>query len=155
MATVTKAYTVKKVSKAGKPMTVHYVKLDDGREVNIGFKKLFEEGDTFTGGVELKYGELQHVPGGSDGPGKPAPSAAPAAFPVDLRSKDNSICRQSALKAAVDTVSNYYTSVSSATPPAKLDEYAEEVLTIAYKYADFSTGNRERKMCMASAELPD
>ncbi|RMG76685.1 MAG: hypothetical protein D6711_03355 [Chloroflexi bacterium] len=84
---------------------------------------------------------------------KAAQQKAPQ-FPVDLQSKDMSICRQSALKAAVDTISNM-----PLTFPKKSEDildFAEEVIIpLAYKYAEFSTGHREMRMAKQQSNAVD
>ena len=143
----------------GKPFTVHSVSLDTGETLEVGFKQPYVVGQRVVGTAEMKYGKLALVSSGGGsvpmaaGGGSPPTASAPAAFPTPLNSKEMSICRQSALKAAVDV----FNVVGGATTrnlfdDKVLDEVAEQVIKLAYKFTDFSTGHREVKMVKDSVD---
>jgi hypothetical protein len=78
---------------------------------------------------------------------KSAPKASPAAsygkvFPLPKTHGDTAIIRQNALTNAVATVADFI-----ATQPTEkwpdLDTWTDMVITTAYKYAEFSSGQRE------------
>jgi hypothetical protein len=87
--------------------------------------------------------------GGTVNASQPAAKAAPAAsygkvFPLPKTHGDTAIIRQNALTNAVATVADFI-----ATQPTEkwpdLDTWTDMVITTAYKYAEFSSGQREVK----------
>jgi|CXWL01.1.fsa_nt_gi hypothetical protein len=130
--------------KTGKPFKVHSVTLDNGQQFEVGFQQPFLVGQNINVEVETKYGKQAMVgQGGSGGAASSPPSVSSGAlaFPIPLTSKEQSICRQSALKAAVDI----YQCIGI-EPSSNMDALAEDIISLAYKFTDFSTGNRETKM---------
>ena len=148
--------SVKSVSKAGRPYTKWYLHID-GEKVGAGLSRPtgFSEGDNVTVEVETKYGELQLVASASPTTGRtPNPksrrangsAAGPsAAFPVAKDSNGMSICRQSALKAAVEVV-DMYVRLNDEAVGMTIDDLKEMVIDTAYEFTDFSTGEREVKL---------
>lgn len=155
MYTVIGNSTVRKNNpNTGKTMTIHYVEAQDDTgnvvRVNVGFKPM-PVGTTFPAVVE-KYGELQVSNNGGPAPKSNAvTTTAPTkdykrgVFPIPKDSGEFSIIRQSALKAAIDTLNSIVS--PDLNTPEDVDAYVEDyVLPLAYKYADFSSGHREEKM---------
>jgi hypothetical protein len=137
------------MSKAGKPFTVHSVTLDNGQQFEVGFKQPFSVGQDVNVEAEMKYGKLTMTgPGGSSPQSNSTQSGGSSsgalAFPIPLTSKEQSICRQSALKAAIDVVNGM--GARKISLPEAPDLLAEFIIEMAYKFTDFSTGNREVKM---------
>jgi hypothetical protein len=152
-----------RTSKAGKPFSIWYATLDDGRRIKFGFNKPpYELGQRLTGSAEPnKFGDLEF-----SGPGA-APAAAkigsgPSAtgpvatggrtFPVATTSPEMSIIRQNALTNANAALDNFLShgqwTLEADTPEA----YAEAVIELAYKFAEFSSGQREAKRVKAMTE---
>jgi len=153
------------VAKAsGKPFTINTVLLEDGTEIEVGFKQPYSVGEYFSRRVEVKFGKLADV--GAAVPGdvemaatSPAPAARSAGsapsgggyqarvFPVGRESGEISIIRQNALTNARELVLGMV--AGTGLPLAKadrqqaLDAIVEDVLYVAYKFADFSSGQRE------------
>lgn len=144
-------------SKAGRTFTLHLVELEDGTVVNVGFKQPFSIGDNVKLNVEEKFGELKLIVGGAassggggggdSGGGAPAPavkksfeSGRNTKFPVPETHGDYSIIRQNALTNAVA----YFNESGSGTK--SLDEGVDEIIKIAYKFAEFTSGHRERRL---------
>jgi len=139
-------------TKTGKPYTVHSVVLDSGDTIEVGFKQPYKTGASFNSEVEFAYGKWKEVrPLGSASPpssstsGQDAtPSPAPMQFPIPKSSKELAIIRQNALTNAMNAVNNYDGGDRNALE--KLDEYAERVINVAYKFAEFSSGQREIRL---------
>ena len=152
--TVTEAWSDSKTSKAGKPFRLHYIRLDDGTQVNVGFNNPHSVGDGVSLNVEEKYGELQVIRGPAKAP--PAAMKAPTPTtatknkhgPLAATDKDMCIIRQNALTNANSLLSSYAMSNPSAIPE-NMDEMTEMLISIAYDLADFSSGKREEKIAMA------
>lgn len=146
------------VSKAGKSLTIHYIDVDNGsgvRPVNIGFKPLYEVGATVSLNCDFKFNELQVLRPGA------APTASEAAaptpigraartFPVARDSHEMCIIRQSSLKAACELVGR---ATGAITGPVNWDELAEAAITMSYKFAEFSSGQREQSAADAIGEI--
>lgn len=148
-------------SKAGNRYTIWWAEID-GTRFKVGFDKpSWNVGDTVS--VETrpnKYNELEMVkPGGGGGrsygggggaPRKSAPSGgggggySPKPFPLPADHGDNSIIRQNALTNANATLATYYGREDFAKGKTP-EDLADLVISIAYKYADFSSGQREAK----------
>ena len=103
----------------GKKFRVHYIELDTGDRVNVGFNNPFKVGQNLTLEAEQKYGELKLVGNApSGGGGSPAPKKADAntggartyasqrPFPVPKTSGEMAIIRQNALTNAVTMFCN-------------------------------------------------
>jgi hypothetical protein len=124
-------------------------------------------GTTINIQVEKKYGKYSFVGpamgdpmatplvyGGAGASGGAAPAGKSynrAPFPVPHDHPDMSIIRQSALKAAVDIVSVGLRSEamvkaggSPAVPSITLDQAADKAITLAYKFAAFSSGQLDQ-----------
>lgn len=129
-----------------RPFKVYTVVLSTGEEVEIGYKPTYKTGDNFNSEVEFKYGKYKEVkPLGASGATTGVTSSAPSsvasmAFPIPKASKETAIIRQNALTNAVKLIAdgNY------ATPD--LDATVEKVLATAYKFAEFSSGQREIRL---------
>ena len=141
--------------RTGKPYTIWTATID-GNEVKAGFKKPgFEVGQNVSVEVNTnKWGDVEMVTPGTPTYSKPTmPSAssgggAPAGrtFPVNKTSPEMSIIRQNALTNANAAVNNYYEfSTLDTGEIGSLDEYLEKVIETAYKFTDFSSGQREVK----------
>jgi hypothetical protein len=121
----------------------------NGESVNIGFKPIFSVGDVVTLNVEEKFGELKMVTAGaattsaSSSPGTKPTSftgGKNTVFPVPHTHGDMAIIRQNALTNAVNwwNINN--------TVAMERDEAIEEMIKIAYKFAEFSSGHREERI---------
>lgn len=141
---------------------VYYANIN-GQDINIGFKKSVEEGQNVTLDVEQKYGELQMVRGSgpkqaavgqASTPAKNMPAAKQTQeFPVPTNSRSTSICRQSGLNRAVEVSIALLNAGEFHDGDGNLDqsEFENRVFELAYKFTDFSTGQREVKMANAEA----
>lgn len=154
-------------SKAGKTFTEHLVVTQDGEKVSVGLKQKYRVGDRINVDVDQKFGKLQEVgpPTGvpTKAPAKSTVAAAPYSsrtFPVPELSGEMAIIRQNALTNARELV-GYKSSiaVASNTPKAERDQIydalVEDVLRIAYKFADFTSGHREMKVARQASRLSD
>lgn len=144
--------------RTGKPFTIWTVTVD-GRDIKAGFKKpTYEIGQNVSIPVEVnKWGDTEMIQpgkpmsggGGSSAPPKPSAGAAPSGgrtFPVQINSPEMSIIRQNALTNANAAVHNYMErNASEVTEPSTVDEYVEMVIHAAYKFTEFSSGQREAK----------
>lgn len=149
--------------KSGKPYTIWTVTVD-GQDVKAGFKKPgFEVGQTVSIPVSTnKWGDVEMIQpgaptGGYSGPAKPISSPATMAsgapggrtFPVARTSPEMSIIRQNALTNANAAVHNYFELIrvdnEDEFVPPDLAQYIECVIETAYKFTDFSSGQREVK----------
>lgn len=157
-----------KTSKAtGRSFSVHSVVLEDGTRVEVGFKQPYMAGTYFNRTVEMKFGKLTDV--GPAAPGETevlSPSslsstsraAGPTGrtFPVGIDSPEMSIIRQNALTNARELVSALFDmtpanvgvaeTASKADRQQYLDARVEDILYVAYKFTDFSSGQREQKL---------
>jgi hypothetical protein len=154
-----------------RPFTVHSVVLEDGTVVEVGYKQPYRVGEYFNRAVETKYGKLKDmgpaVAGDSElgssppaTPGRPAAVGAPTGrtFPVSQESPEMSIIRQNALTNAREVVMAAYergpiNGQAKADRQQMLDTIAEDVLYLAYKFADFSSGQREVKQARDNARM--
>lgn len=143
------------MSKVGRPFTVHSVTLDNGQQFEVGFKQPFSVGQDVNVEAEMKYGKLTMTgvggSGGSSNQSNPTQSGGASnsgalAFPIPLTSKEQSICRQSSLKAAIELCTGDGSNGVDLADPKETDEVAEAIIALAYKFTDFVTGNREAKM---------
>lgn len=151
--TVTNTYSKTKSTRVG-DKTIHYIEVDDGNTVNVGFKQTFEVGEVVNLNVAEKYGELQIARGGaktpattkgsSYTPSSSAPPRARGAFPIDPTDNQTSIVRQSSLNRAVDTATIMQQHGMFADDISQ-EELVDIILEMAYQYTDFSTGQREVK----------
>lgn len=154
-----------KMSKAGKPYSIWWTTLDDGTKANTGFKRpAYNVGDTIAFEAGVKYGKLEVdestlvIGGGeakpassSDTKGKPATSGGYGKpFPLPKNHGDMCIIRQNALTNANTAVGHYFElhEKQEVLPeaPSTLEEYVEMVISTAYKFSEFSSGQREVKM---------
>ena len=143
-------------TRAGKDATIHFI-IIDGQPINVGFKNTHEEGEVVTLNVEQKYGEwaLSDRVATDEGfpsaapPSKSYSKAGPAnnkgGFPVEKDSHAMSIVRQNSMGHAVKLVQNWHMTTEASTT-LSLDDYYDQVLKIAYKITDFSTGHLEEKI---------
>jgi len=136
-----------KIAKSGKPYTHHYVMLatptEGDVELNTGFKNPFTVGEEISVNAEVKFGSLQVIPPGtpSGGPGTAPPAKGRGyerTFPVAIDSPEMSIIRQSSLKSAAELV-------ASLNVEGDLDVATERTITMAYKFTEFASGQREAK----------
>ena len=122
-----------------------------GQPINLGFKKVVEEGETVTLTVDRKYGGLQYVSHGGNAQAKPASNvggqsgaastATTAGFPVAKNSREVSIIRQSSLNRAVEVVRGLMD--CGLFVPQSEQEYLDKIVELAYMFTEFSTGHRE------------
>lgn len=139
---------------------VYSVALEDGTSVEVGFKNPYQTGEYFNRSVEFKYGTWKDVGPAVAGAevATPSPAARPAAggapsgrtFPVSRESPEMSIIRQNALTNAREVLVCLYGNGDDAYPGMPkaerqqyLDALAEDIFHLAYKFADFSSGQRE------------
>ena len=150
----------------GKKFRVHYVELDGGEVVNVGFQNPYTVGAKVSLDVEEKYGELKLTKAGSSGAasnggdaakapsgggGRTPPSGRP--FPVPKTSGELAIIRQNALTNAVTMFCNGALEfVPNKDEMKSVDELIEEVIKMAYAFADFSSGQREVKLATQMEE---
>jgi hypothetical protein len=150
--------------RTGKPYTI-WTATVGGQEVKMGFTKpSFNVGDTVSLDTEVnKYGDTEVIKPGARASGS-APRSAPSAgasappaarggfdrtFPVKTSSPEMSIIRQNALTNANAAVDHYYEHCGTFEYDSP-EAFAEKVIEVAYKFAEFSSGQREAK---AVAEL--
>lgn len=152
---------LKTAKSSGRSFRIHYAELESGEVINVGFSQPFKVGDSISVDVETKFGELKvtsssvapdsgtkSVPVGT----KPyAPSTGKnTVFPVPNTHGDYAIIRQNALTAAVNAAGPRSATGSD-------EEYAERVIKMAYKFAEFTSGHREKRIAreQAAKVLPD
>lgn len=133
--------------KTGKTMTLYYCMVD-GAEYALGFRTFLKEGQYVTLDVEPKFGEMQAKVAGAPQPSvavvpQRTPPPPKVDFPVPNGDKGVSICRQSSLNRAIETVALQGTKFKSR------EDLVAEILEIAYEYTDFVTGQREVKQAQA------
>lgn len=135
--------------KTGKPFKVYFVRLNDGSVYENGYTMPpVSVGDTVSIEYEVSYGKNKVSSISKGGAGAPTPtparSGSPSArrFPVDIDSPEMSIIRQSALKAAVDVWGHLYDTVEDVDD----NKVAERIINMAYKFTEFSSGQREVRM---------
>jgi len=144
----------------GRAFTIHTVTLDNGTTIEVGFKQPYAVGTYFNRECEFKYGAYKDAgpaPAGAapsmgvatptPRPSTPPPAANGRTFPVDRQSPEMSIIRQNALTNARELVSVH---MHQDTP---MDDKVNEILRIAYIFADFSSGQREVKQAADLAKL--
>jgi len=146
-------------SRAGKPFTIHYVKLDSFDDpINVGFKQTYNLGDKFNDNIEIKYGEYQKTTApasvdatpsanGKDAGSVPMkaigrPGAAP--YPVPADHPENRIMRQNALAHATKIITARLGNESYTAKQTKDNGFlAKEVIAIAHELVTWSTGRYE------------
>lgn len=149
------------ISKGGKPTTINMIRLEDFGEVSLGFTKPvtlpFGVGEAVSINVEKNYGKWEYkgeAPAGSVATMSEAPAAAPKGggggggftpkvFPVPVDHGDMAIIHQNSLTNAIKLVeSDLYTSAWDIDKPGEVsrETVVEEVLNVAYRFADFSSG---------------
>ena len=158
---ITKPVPIRSGRNAG---TTGYVRsaVIDGRKINFGFKKAPEEGTAWTGEITdapNRFGEhevVSHGPSSGTGStvvssvhGNPVSSVATkstsqsntgrAAFPIPKTDHATSICRQSALKAAVDCLPYLF----GTGLVAETETLADATLELAEHFAKWTTGQAE------------
>jgi len=142
--------TEKAVSPPGKrPFKVHSVVLSTGEEIEVGYKQPYKIGQQFNSEVEFKYGKYKEVkpltPGAAPGPAVAAvggASSGPMNFPIPKSNKETAIIRQNALTNAAN-VHAALIKVGAYTAGPNL---AEDVIALAYQFAEFSSGQREMRL---------
>lgn len=150
---VVNTFSKTKNTRSGKMVTIHYAEIDDGTTINVGFKPMWEPGEYITVNVEEKYGELQIAKGGAPTTGSPTTSTTnppksggtyvPKKFPLEATDQQVSIIRQSSLNRAVETTRDMV--AAGIITPKNMEAYIETIMTLAYDYTDFGTGQREVK----------
>ena len=152
---VVNTYSEVKNPPGKRPFSVHAIELDGGDVIEVGYKQPYRIGQTVTLNVEFKYGKWAEVKGGAVGSPSPVPTpsvgpsggsaaAAPMNFPIPKTNKETAIIRQNALTNAVQSVGALL--VNGNLSGMTTDKFAEEVLNMAYKYAEFSSGQREVRL---------
>ncbi len=156
---------MKKSNRTGKLFPINYVELDNGARINVGFDQPYAVGQTVSIPTEVAYGELQvprnppsggAAPSGGEATGttapqptKPTQNRAPygrnTRFPVPKDHGDVSIMRQNALTNAVSFLNSRVTGGQD-VDDISLDDALEMVIETAYKFAEFTTGQREERM---------
>jgi len=143
--------TYKDVAPPGKrPFKVHSVVLSSGEEIEVGYKQPYKIGQQFNSEVEFKYGKYKEVkplvPGATPTPGPAAAavgaSSGPMNFPIPKSNKETAIIRQNALTNAAN-VHAALIKVGAYTAGPNL---AEDVIALAYQFAEFSSGQREMRL---------
>lgn len=166
--TVASSYKKSITSRAGKTFDILMTKVEQGNgevvEINMGFPnkapKNIHAGNFYEFDTEFKYGEHKYVghkqSSSTDAPAAPAGGASgdkpkyyeknagflTKTFPIPMDHPDRSIIRQNAMTHAVKIV--------EATIPAdeqfeSADAMLEEVIRVAMKVEDFTTGDYEYK----------
>ena len=151
--------------RTNKPYTIWTVTVD-GQEVKAGFKKPgFEVGQVVSIPTSTnKWGDVEMIQPGTPTGGytpPPGPISAPGGsggtsytpagrtFPVGRTSPEMSIIRQNALTNANAAVHNYFAEVyehnEDPSFPSTFDDYVALIMGTAYKFTDFSSGQREVK----------
>ena len=151
--TTTKTVTTKYGDKPTFTYTV------DGVDFSSGFKREHQDGEMVSVEVEWKYNQWQKMPG-FNGEGKPAATAgggtggttvtqgnfAPkggGTFPIDIKSGQISIIRQSSMNRAVEIMGqlmeHMYTDDNGNTTITE-DEYMKKLFEIAMTITDFGSG---------------
>jgi len=150
----------------GKKFRVHYIELDGGEVINVGFKNPYTVGAKVSIDAEEKYGELKALnpnsTGNDSGTTRQAASqpssggrvpASGRPFPVPKTSGELAIIRQNALTNAVTMFCNGALEfVPNKDDMKSVDELIEEVIKMAYAFADFSSGQREVKLASVMEE---
>lgn len=156
---------MKKSNRTGKMFPINYVELDNGARINVGFDQPYAVGQVVSIPTEVAYGELQvprNPPSGggasagatvADKESKPTQNRAPygrnTRFPVPKDHGDVSIMRQNALTNAVSFLTKRLIDEDASTGEVDnlpLDEAIELIIDTAYKFAEFTTGQREERM---------
>lgn len=152
--------------KTGRPYTAYTAHTSEGIQLDCGFSSpAFNEGDTVNVEVEDGYragtfkvlrvtdkAATTSTPTGAT-PAAPSVRPTPTApagrtFPLHPTSPEMSIVRQSALKAAIDTVAVHDKVYKD------VEELSDVIIDLAYKYVDFSSGLREVKLADESTKKP-
>lgn len=144
---------VSKTSKAGKPFSLYYADVDGFNDpVCLGFKipPNVSEGKNVDWDVEFEYNEYKYKGATGTVISKGSPPASKRQptmdFPVPFTDKGQSICRQSALKAAVELHAALIASGAMLWDVTKMEGLTNSVIDMAYDLTDFSTGQREVKI---------
>lgn len=146
--TTTKTVTTKYGDKPTFTYTV------DGVDFSSGFKREHQDGEMVSVEVEWKYNQWQKMPG-FNGEGKPAATAGGGTggatvtqgnftpkgggtFPIDIKSGQISIIRQSSMNRAVEIMGHLlgFKILDSLTE----DEYMKKLFEIAMTITDFGSG---------------
>ncbi len=145
------AYTKQKENRdKTKTFNINYIDVD-GTTISTGFKKLFSKGELVDITVEQKFNEWQYVKHGGDG--LPAATGAATAkpkavqgnfgkdtgFPIDPKSSQMSIIRQSSMNRAVEIMDQLVNNGIIENPATK-EEYMDMLMEIALEIADFGSG---------------
>jgi hypothetical protein len=156
-------------AKSGKTYNSHYVITQDGDQIEVGLKAKYKIGDRFYADIDKKFGKLTEVGPPSGVPSKPSSAGVPAGdsntkqarvFPIPELSGEMAIIRQNALTNAVNLINSKFSQIvgadkTKAEREQLADAYVEDVLRVAYKFADFSSGHREAKLARERARLSD
>jgi len=152
---ITNIYGEQGIGKAsGKPFTKWFMDLEDGTKVCAGFRKpaSYTVGQRLSANIEKnQWGDWEIKAASAGGATAPAqqsggfkPGASGRPFPVPKTSGEVAIIRQNAL-----TNANALVSTMAVLDHPSLEihggDLAELVIEIAYKFAEFSTGQREVK----------
>lgn len=141
--------------KFGRPGTAYNIVLDDGNSYSAGFKSPpCSAGDKVQFDVVMngKYSNADfnsiEVLGKGAVPAAASTSYSPSrssggGFPVATDSDKYAIIRQNALTNAVATLGRFTQDNPAATQT--LDELVEQIIEVAYKFTDFTSGQREVK----------
>lgn len=166
---ITKIFGDTKTSKKApyREFTVYTATLDSGDRVDYGFNRPpVSEGDVFDEMCVQNYGKWKPTGGkvvGITAPSGAGPAPKNRAFPVSIEHGSMAIIRQNALTNAVKAVNaqglgEQDPSICCApeldlTDPAQRKVYVDTVISIAYEFADFSSGRREEKAAHVAQEM--
>lgn len=165
IGTIDRFGSERKTSKAGKPFNVYTVDVD-GQTYEVGFKPLngFSPGDTISFMSEVKYGKnamdpatVQRASAGasagvanvssagatSPAPNRPSGGYVPKPFPIPKLHGDRAIVRQNSLTNAVKATEILLTVGGGVSNDVYV--LAEDIIKLAYKFEEYSTGDREAK----------
>jgi hypothetical protein len=155
-----------RVSKAGKQYDVWRVEINtpEGRQVfDIGLTHptAYNIGDAVTLNWDMKYGKPTIV----DAPTQPTnvpknnyPSKQGTygnkgkPFPLPRNHGDTAIIRQNALTNAREMVMAMYAAVPA--PEADMSALVDNIIEVAYTFAEFSSGQREERIAREMQEAP-
>jgi len=147
--TTTKTVTTKYGDKPTFTYTV------DGVDFSSGFKREHQDGEMVSVEVEWKYNQWQKMPG-FNGEGKPAATAGGGTggatvtqgnftpkgggtFPIDIKSGQISIIRQSSMNRAVEIMGQLLSNGILSSTMSE-DDYMKKLFEIAMTITDFGSG---------------
>lgn len=157
-STYTKSIPIKRGPRAGQDGTVYHTVLDDGTDINCGWKNPGHEEGAFVRleventnfGIKLssnKGGGAQQAasPTASNPSAKPVANNAAAGFPVRKGTKDISIIRQNSAQHA----SRIVAAEIAQGMLTSAEDIDARFFDLVYQITDFSTGHREENIAKA------